>query len=346
MNRRHPVLLPLLALPALLASPVAALADSGAAEPVWWMRWEFTPLVVIATVLTLWLYARGVRRAGPWQRAGFVGGSLLLFLVLQGPLDALAEESFAFHQIQHLSLLSLVPLLIALSAPAGPLIAGMPDWLRRRVYAPIASNRVVRGLFGLLSTPFVAAAFFIAAMLFWLQPAMQTAALQDETIHDWMHFSMLIAGMFLYFSALDPRAPPTGAGYGARIFSVLAVLLANIPLGAYLSYKQRVLYPVYGAGPHLGMTPVIDERIGGLIQYVPGSMMFVVVALLVFGLWNRQESRAEGRRRRGLERKALVIDPGDTLARRNLKLALTLAAVGAFMLAGVFAAGMLEFVKR
>lgn len=327
----------------LAGVPLPAQAHAAGAQALWWWRWTLTPTIIAATALVLWLYARGAGRARPWQRAGFLCGTVILFLALQSPLDALAEESFAVHQLQHLALLSLAPMLIALSAPAGPLIAGMPVWLRRRVYGPVSANRAVRQVFGLLSRPFVAAACFIAAMLFWLQPAMQTAALNDEAIHEWMHFSMLIAGMFLYFSALDPRAPPTGSGYGTRIFSLLAVLLVNVPLGAYLSYKRTILYPVYGAEPHIGIAPLVDERIGGLIQYVPGSMMFVIVALLVFGLWTRHETRAEGWRRRGLARKPAAIAHGDTLARRNLRLALLLTAVGTFMFAAVLIAGVLEF---
>lgn len=232
-------------------------------------------------------------------------------------------------------------MLIALSVPAVPLIAGMPDGLRRRIYIPIASNRAVRLLFGLLSTPLVAAAGFIAAMLFWLLPEMQALALGNELAHDAMHFSMLLAGMFLYFCAFDPRSPPTGSAYGTRIFALLAVLLVNIPLGAYLSYKQTVRYPAYGVAERLGLSALVDERVGGLVQYVPGSMMLVIAALLVFGLWNRQESRADGWRRRGLVRRKQEIATGDVLARRNLKLGLMLAAVGAFMFSAVFAGGWL-----
>lgn len=301
-------------------------------------------MVVAATVLVLWVYARGAQRASAWRRVGFVGGTAALFLALQSPLDALAEQSFALHQIQHLALLSLVPMLIALSAPAGPLLAGMPDWLRRSIYVPVSANRVVMAIFGMLSAPVAAAAYFIAAMLFWLQPGMQAVALQNETIHDLMHFSMLLAGMFLYFCAFDPRAPPTGSGYGARIFALLAVLLVNIPLGAFLSYKEAILYPAYAGVERIGLAPLADERVGGLIQYLPGSMMYVVAVLLVFRLWRHHESRLERWGQRGLRHGARVIDTGNALARRNLRFAIKLAVVCVFMFVAALASGLLMFV--
>ncbi|HEX5476342.1 MAG TPA: cytochrome c oxidase assembly protein [Burkholderiales bacterium] len=304
-------------------------------------QWTITPFVVAATALTLWIYSRGIAKAGAWQRVGFLSGTALLFLALQSPLDALAEESFAVHQLQHLALLSIVPMLIALSSPAGPLLAGMPDWLRRRVYVPIASVRRVRAAFSFLSTPPVAAAGFIAMMATWLLPALQETALRDESVHDLMHFSMLFAGLFLYFCAFDRRPPPTGSHYGARVFSLLAVLLANIPLGAYLSYKETVRYPVYHAAAALGLAPIADERLGGLIQYVPGSMMLVAAVLLVLHAWRRQELRLEGWRRRGFIRKASLPRAGRTPERNNLRLGLALAGIGAFMFVAVVVAGIL-----
>jgi len=266
----------------------------------WWSQWTPTPFIVTATLLILCTYARGASHSSTWQRAGFLAGTAVLFLALQSPLDALAETSFAMHQVQHLVLLSLAPMLLALSAPAGSLLAGMPDPLRRRVYLPVASHRVARGLFGLLSRPPVAAVVFISVLLLWLLPAAQEAALRNPWVHDAMHFSMLLAGMFLYFCAFDPRPPPGGSGYGARVFALLAALLVNIPLGAFLSYKATVLYPFYPGAERLGRTPLLDEQLGGLIQYVPGSMMFVLAVLIALRAWHRNERRREAWRRRGL----------------------------------------------
>lgn len=319
-----------------------AQAHSPGIERVWWLSWTFTPFVGIATLLVLVMYARGAAHAGAWQRIGFIGGSTLLFLALQSPLDALAEESFAVHQLQHLVLHSLAPMLIALSAPAAALLAGMPAWMRRRAYVPAASNPAVRGAFSLLSTPGAAAAAFIATALFWLLPSMQAWALRNELIHDAMHFSMLVAGMFLYFCAFDQRPPPTGSRYGARVFALLAALFVNIPLGAYLSYKETLLYPAYGDAERLGLAPLIDERVGGLIQYVPGSMMFVLAVVFVLHAWRRQESRREGWRRRGVVRRPERGAPGGTLAWRNQRLGLALAGVCAFMFAAAIVGGILS----
>lgn len=158
-----------------------------------------------------------------------------------------------------------------------------------------------------------------------------------------MHFSMLLAGLFFYFCVFDPRSPPAGSGYGARVFALLAALLVNIGLGAYLSYKESVLYPAYGMAERVGLAPLMDERVGGLIQYVPGSMMFVVAVLLVLAAWRRRELRLSDWRERGFARRPYGRDalPHSTLARRNLRLGLTLGGICALFFSAAIVAGFL-----
>jgi putative membrane protein len=304
--------------------------------------WSLTPFVVTATLVVLWLYIRGFAQASPWQRIRFFAGSTLLFLAVQSPLDALADDSFALHQVQHLLIHALAPMLLALSAPAAALIAGMPQGLRRRTYMPVASLPLVRGTFGALSSPVVASAHYIAALVFWLVPAVQERALVDPLLHDAMHFSMLVAGLFLYFCVFDPRSPPAGAGYGARVFALLAALFVNIPLGAFLSYKETALYPAYGSVARVGLAPLVDEQVGGLIQYVPGSMMFVIAVLLVLAAWRRREMRLQLWRRRGVRRPyGADALSASALARRNARLGVTLGIVCALMFAAAIIAGIL-----
>ena len=282
----------------LLCAPGAAAAHvGGGLEP--WHSWTITPAIVIATLLVLILYARGAAKSRWAQRAAFAIGAGLLFLALQSPLDSLAESSFAAHQVQHLVLLALAPMLLALSAPVSSLISGMPLTLRRNLYAPVSSLRPVRVAFAVLARPPVAALHLIAATVFWLVPTIQAEALVNPALHDVMHFSMLMAGLFFWFSVFDPRPPPIGARYGRRIVAILVVLVVNVLLGSYLSFKDTRLYPAYDELSSLGLPALADERLGGLIQYVPGSMMLVLGVILVLRGWSRRESRLEGWRARG-----------------------------------------------
>jgi cytochrome c oxidase assembly factor CtaG len=50
------------------------------------------------------------------------------------------------------------------------------------------------------------------------------------------------------------------------------------------------LYLWYEAAPRtLGLSPLDDQRVGGLLMWVPGNLwMFGAIAILFF-LWNREE---------------------------------------------------------
>ncbi|MDE2488404.1 MAG: cytochrome c oxidase assembly protein, partial [Alphaproteobacteria bacterium] len=169
----------------LLASGGAAFADDSArlTDATAWKAWDFTPDIVIATALVVAIYVSGmVRRRDaatpvPMARhALFFGGVAAVFISLQSPIDAIADRLFLVHQIQHLLLRMVGPMLLALSAPEALLTAGLPQALRRKALAPAASNRAVRALFGVLGHPAVATLLFIAALYVWELPRLHDYA--------------------------------------------------------------------------------------------------------------------------------------------------------------------------
>src|SRR3954469_6755898 len=76
-----------------------------------WRTWTFEPFVVASLVATGILYTIGVRRlwraAGPGQGvsrvqvASFVAGCLAVVAALVSPVDAISNELFSVHMVQH-----------------------------------------------------------------------------------------------------------------------------------------------------------------------------------------------------------------------------------------------------
>ncbi|HET7261916.1 MAG TPA: cytochrome c oxidase assembly protein [Casimicrobiaceae bacterium] len=325
---------------------VVAFADSASEDSAAiWHTWNFTPFISVMTVFVLWIYLRGRSKAGIGQRVLFLAGTAIMFLALQSPLDGLADVSFAAHQIQHISIHAFGPMLIALSAPAGAMLAGMPASLLRGIYVPIARVGAIRGLFSVLSRPIVASVHFSIALVFWLIPSIQARALGDSAFHDLMHFSMMAAGLFFWFSMFDPRSPPTGSRYSVRVFALLGSLLVNVGFGAWLAMKSTIMWPAYGTGLRVGMTPLFDERLGGTIQYVPGNMMMAIGVIIVIAAWYRRERRTEGWQRRAIERQASARVGVQELRQRNRRVVASLLAVGAFMFTAAIVVGFLDHLR-
>ncbi len=285
--------------------PAFAHADETFAASAW--TWSFTPDIVLATVLALALHAAGWRRLrgrgsapGAGRAIAFSAGVLLVFLALASPIDSAADHSFAVHQVQHLLLHSLGPMLIMLAAPHGPMVAGVPVSWRPWLVRPL-SSAPVRRVVGALARPAPALLLFVGTLYFWEVPRWHQLAVSDDGVHYLMHVTMLIAGLLFFHCVFDPRPEPIGASVRQRMLIVWGALAANILLGAYTTLKSDALYPIYDAAGRLGgLDAMSDEQLGGLIIWIPGSMMFVVAALLLLKLWDRHEVREQERRAQGL----------------------------------------------
>ncbi|TAK81908.1 MAG: cytochrome c oxidase assembly protein [Betaproteobacteria bacterium] len=289
--------------------PAVALAHvdvSPAADA--WTAWDFKADIAGGIVLVALLYAAGMWRLRakerfslPWRQAAFFGGLAALFLALQSPLDALAGHSFFMHQLQHLLLQTVAPVLLMLAAPQAALVAGFPAPLRRAIVAPILASRPVREVFGFLVRPWSAALLLVASLYAWHWPAYHDLALRDEPVHYLMHITMLAAGLLFFSCIFDSRPAPLGARYGARINALWAAMTACMLLGAGLALKSTALYPAYdelGRLWHMGALE--DERLGGLIMWIPGSAAWVPAFLVLLRRWDTQEARLHDRRRRGI----------------------------------------------
>jgi putative membrane protein len=94
---------------------------------------------------------------------------------------------------------------------------------------------------------------------------------------------------------LDSRpAPPARLSPGRRVLIVVAAIPPQIVLGAFIFFSPRELYPVYSiCGRALTwISPMRDQQIGGLLLWIPGSMMSVIGAVLALRHLMRLSARA------------------------------------------------------
>ena len=293
----------------LLSAPAKVFAHvetAPVANP--WAAWQFTPDIVLGTLLVGVLYTLGIRArrtrqsAMPWWRhLSFFGGLLLVFIALQSPVDVLAEHLFAIHQIQHLLLHTAGPMFLMLAAPQILLTAGTPELLRRRLLAPIMESRIIRVFFRFLSHPVVATVIFVGSLYFWQIPHYHDLAVLNDGVHYFMHVTMLVAGLVFFWRVFDPRPAPLGASYGVRLAMLWITVVGNILIGSVLALKNSVLYPAYDElGRWFGFGALPDEQVGGIILWIPGSMMCLLAILVVIAQWGLHDTRADERRQRGI----------------------------------------------
>lgn len=262
----------------------------------WLVPWEFSWIVCIVFAATAALYLRGSRRRRvSWSRhLAFWSGMALLYAALHTRLDYYSEHEFFVHRLQHLVLHHLGPFLIVLAYP-GPVLrsAIAPAW-RSRIAAAFTGLVPLRRAVDALMHPLVAAVLFVGLIYLWLWPSVHFDAMLDWRLYRAMNWSMTVDGLIFWWLVLDTRSrPPARLAPGMRVLVALAVTIPQILLGAYISFTRRDLYPIYALCGRAfgGIDASTDQYLGGLILWIPSSMMSVVAALLAFRRWLYLSSR-------------------------------------------------------
>lgn len=247
--------------------------------------WDFEWSINIGATAVLAAYLWKVR-AGVWRRMSFLLGILVLFLSLESVLDALGDDYlFSAHMGQHLLLILIVPPLLLLGIPERtargwlrvPVIETAEHWLGRPVVAWVAA---------------------IVVMTLWHVPVFYNFALSHEGVHIFQHVSFLVTATMFWWPILQPL-PERRLGTGVAVFYLFTAAAENSVLGIILTFIGPGHYPAYlhpddayGA-LHLirdswGVSPAFDQRLGGLLMWIPGCSIYFIAILGLLAFWYTQ----------------------------------------------------------
>jgi putative membrane protein len=231
-----------------------------------------------------------------WRPISYVTGLIFVALALLSPIDALSQQLFFMHMIQHLLLIMIAPVLLLIANPMPVLLWGLPDRLRLRVGHAMGHilhrDSKYRSWLRTITAPGIIWLVWIIALFGWHDPSMYNAALRHDFVHDLEHLSFFIASMLLWWHVIGagPRIHKQFGQIG-RIGFVLAAVPANMILGIWLAFNSRVIYSYYEAVPRVwGIDALTDQRIGGVIMWIPGSMMFLLAALVLMSQYLGSEA--------------------------------------------------------
>ncbi len=274
-----------------------------------WRPEVIIPLVVLGTLFLVgWrrLRARGRnvgRRAlgATWRPVSYIAGLLVIALALLSPFDTLVQQLFFTHMIQHLLLIMVAPPLLLLPNPMPFLLWGLPDRLRLGAGGIINSlvhkqSPVGRAL-RWLTTPVVIWFIFVVTVIGWHDPSLYNAALRSDWVHDLEHLTMFGAGMLFWWkvTGAGPRLHKNMSRV-AKIAFILAVIPPNMALGIVLAFSQQPIYAFYSDMPRLwGISALDDQRISGVIMWIPGNMMYFLAALAIIFMILSGEGRKPAR---------------------------------------------------
>ncbi|MFW6070742.1 MAG: cytochrome c oxidase assembly protein [bacterium] len=270
--------------------------------------WEWRVEIIIPLLLAGVIYFRGWRRlrhvgrrpsrlANGWRLAAYWSALLLVALALMSPIDVLASQFFFMHMIQHLMLIMLAAPLLMLADPMPFLLWGLPTGARRGVgrflsrllHRKSSSRRYLRAATG----PGVVWMAFVFFLLGWHDPGAYDAALRNDFIHDVEHFTFF-APAVLYWWHVVGAAPHIHKRFSraAQILYVIAAIPPNMLTGIAIAFAGQPIYTYYLGVPRVwGIDVLGDQTLGGVIMWVPGSMMYIMAILILTARWLQGEER-------------------------------------------------------
>jgi putative membrane protein len=252
------------------------------ASPWSWTAASIHPEVVLACGLAAaswaWAWHARAQRPGPGQAARFVGSLLALVLVLNGPLHDLSDRYlFSAHMVQHLVLTLVVPPL---------LLTGLPGWMVDALLRPCLATRPTAAVVRTLTRPLPAFAAYAVALVGWHLPGPTNVALEIHGWHVVEHLALLAASVLGWWPIASPSrlAPPLP--YAAQLLYLFVFGMPMTVVAAMVTAAERVLYPFYEAAPRVtALTALADQRLGGVIMWVPSAIIPLAAFTLVFFRW-------------------------------------------------------------
>lgn len=255
--------------------------------------WAWEPSVLIGLALAALLYGlaagtvlgrRPARSSLPPGRVlCFYLGLTAIFVALVSPLDSLADGYlFSAHMAQHLLLMMVaVPLMML----------GIPRWM----YAWAIPRGWPRRTLCWVTRPVPAFLIFNTTLALWHLPRLYGLALENEGVHILQHMMLLVGAGIGWWPVLGHF--PSAARRPSPGVRVLYLFLQGFPataLAALITLAPNPLYAFYVEAPRVwGISPDVDQMWSGLLMWMPGAMVYLAAATVIFLRWFADDGAPE-----------------------------------------------------
>jgi len=212
------------------------------------------------------------------QIASYLTGVLFLLVALEGPIHELSDTYlFSAHMVQHMLLIYAAPPLMLL---------GIPDWLLRPIIRLPGVLPVARAI----TKPLPALIAFNLVFTLFHIPLYYNTIVAREPLHIAAHLVFIVLAVITWWPVLSPLPELPRLHYALRMMYIFAQTFSGFVVGAFVTNAPTVLYPIYAQAPRVwGLSPLDDQKVGGLIMWVIGGVYLLIVYSVVFFAWARAE---------------------------------------------------------
>jgi cytochrome c oxidase assembly factor CtaG len=255
--------------------------------PVWeYDPWLFGPLYASGIAFyvgsrKLWRSAGFGRGVSLGHAAAFWVGWTSLALTVASPLHWLGEHLFTAHMVEHSVFILVAAPLLAYSRPGAALLWSAPLVWRKGAGALLNSAPVKIPL-TILRRPVFATTLQAVVLWTWHAPPLYLWALKDPTAHRLEHLSFFLTAFLFWWTLLHWRGGlrSKGSNQLVAIGCLFATMMQSGVLGALLTFSRSPWYQGQeGLAADLGLTPLEDQQLAGLIMWAPMGLVYTAAAL-------------------------------------------------------------------
>ena len=279
----------------------------------WTWQWSMAIGIAIAGAL----YFAGLvvlhRRGDRWPvRRSFsflLGGLGSIALATMSALGTYDTVLFSVHVVQHMTLMMVAPMFLALGAPVTLALRTLSNRPRGMLLA-VLHSRFARVL---TFAPLTLALFIATPFALYYSPFYEIS-LRSGFWHAFLHLHFLIIGCLLMWPLVGIDPVPGRISYPLR----LLVLFLMLPFHAFLGISIMSLTTLIAESWYLAFnrtwppSPLDDQYLAGGIMWASGDAVALLMLMALFAQWyaySQREARREDRRLDRLEARTQRVAP-------------------------------------
>jgi cytochrome c oxidase assembly factor CtaG len=269
--------------------------------------WEWSMAVAIAIAAGLYiaglvvLHRRGDRWPVPRSFSFLLGGLGSIAIATMSALGTYDTVLFSVHIVQHMILMMVAPLFLALGAPVTLALRTLRPRARAMLLA-VLHSKVARVF---TFAPLTLALFIATPFVLYYSPFYEIS-LRSGFWHAFLHLHFLIIGCLLMWPLMGIDPVPGRISYPLR----LLMLFLMLPFHAFLGISIMSSTTLIAESWYLAFnrtwppSPLDDQYLAGGILWASGDALALLMLIALFAQWyahSQREARREDRRLDRLE---------------------------------------------
>ena len=278
---------------------------SAVEEPWSWLPRPYLGVWLLVVGIVAWYVATWRRHrvdhepleADVHHMRRFAGGVFFLWLASDWPVGTLGGGYLAsVHMLQYM---------LYTFAAAPLLMLGTPEWMAESVLAKLRLRQVWLAV----SRPLVAVVVANVTLVVTHSPFGVDLLRATQLGSFLLDMVWLVAGLVLWAPIINPIR---GAGATSDLVRIvyLFVAVALVPMipGAFITFSPVPLYETYELAPRVGLSPVHDQQLAGVIMKLGSLPVIWTVMGVIWFRWYQKENVRPASRARPVRREDVDLD--------------------------------------